>query len=379
LLGSGESQVTTTTTTSTTSTTTTTTAAPQETIMAQLPGFVPFGWPVGYPATGSIAFTSFSMNQAADAIEFIFQVPAGYAGGPVTRLGFRQNATTGTPPAYKIGLQGVDGSGNADGTYKGGGTPASAAFTPDAGVNGTFVWVTLNNAYTPSPGEMLAAVISYDSGTVDTSNFASLTHSATGVGTPTRPYVVTVDNAVRNRQTVLAVFGWGTATAAYGCPAAGTATVAVSSASSPDTVGIKFTLPENLCSAYTVVGVRLRAAVAVAGSVVMTLYAADGTTVLQQVTLDTDHVTGATAGIADFFFDEPTLAVLVPGQSYYLDFAPQTAATLTLMYFNFTSADDAAAVPLGAGWEYTSKVAGVRTDLAARRLMASPLIDSMGE
>src|SRR5262245_6559267 len=105
-------------------------------------------------------FGTLALNQSTDTMEFIWD---SYDNGLViSRLGFRYGTRTGTPPTYRISLQGVDGSGLPDGTIKGGGSPASATFTPpaDTSWNSTWQWINLSNTYTTANrGEKLATVI----------------------------------------------------------------------------------------------------------------------------------------------------------------------------------------------------------------------------
>src|SRR5438105_4685448 len=97
----------------------------------------------GYQVGSSYVPTSFALDQTTDQIEYIFQAAEAIT---ITRLGFRYGTRTGTPPTYQVSLQGVDGTGVPDGTVKGGGSPASATFTPpaDATWDATWRWVTLS-------------------------------------------------------------------------------------------------------------------------------------------------------------------------------------------------------------------------------------------
>src|SRR5690349_18160435 len=84
-----------------------------------------------------------SGGASIDRIAHVLQLPA----DTWTHVGFRYGARTGTPVQHKTGLQTPDASGNPDGTYLGGGSPASGTFTPpaDATWDGTWQWVALAN------------------------------------------------------------------------------------------------------------------------------------------------------------------------------------------------------------------------------------------
>src|SRR5262245_2059365 len=110
----------------------------------------------GWLGTNAPAISNFTLNANNDQVEFVFQVREAVT---ITRLGFRQGTVTGTSPEFKISLQGVDTSGNPDGTIKGGGSPAEDLFTPAGGANSTWLWKTLDNSYAAAAGEFLASVI----------------------------------------------------------------------------------------------------------------------------------------------------------------------------------------------------------------------------
>ena len=154
---------------------------------------------VGSPwlVTATPGVTAFTLNQSTDQAEFILD---SVANGSITRVGFRPSAKNGTATTWKISLQGGDGAtGNPDGTVKGGGTPASATFTNAALTAGSWIWITLDNAYTIAYGESFSIVIAYDSGTAPSAGVNDVSVSmASGVTTGHgRPYYITNDNGTR--------------------------------------------------------------------------------------------------------------------------------------------------------------------------------------
>src|SRR3990167_2686468 len=66
----------------------------------------------------------------------------------ITHLGFRYGLRTGTPPTYRVSLQALGGAAKPTGTVLGGGSPASATFTPPADTtwDTTWQWVALTNS-----------------------------------------------------------------------------------------------------------------------------------------------------------------------------------------------------------------------------------------
>ena len=90
---------------------------------------------------------------------------------PITHIIFPCVGITGASPVHRVSIQGVTSEGLPDGTIKGGGSPASATFTPTVGRNR----IALANAWSPATiGEAFSVVVEYSSGTVDFSNAATL-------------------------------------------------------------------------------------------------------------------------------------------------------------------------------------------------------------
>ncbi len=268
----------------------------------------------------AVVFTNFSLNQTTDQLEVIFQAPAAIT---ITRLGYRYGARTGTPPTYKISLQGVGTDGNPDGAIKGGGSPASKTFTPpaDTSFNALWKWNTLDNPYTCARGEYLAWVIAYSSGSVDASNLSSFTaFSQNLTGAANLPFAIQNDAGSRTRQpSGPPVFGYGSSTQAYGTPMQAALTQSITSTTE---AGLAFTLPAGWGSTYQVNGVRVFCTLAAGQTLTATLYTATSisdTNILQQVTLDTDAVAAAaTVGFVDIYFDETTLTDISYGTPYRL-------------------------------------------------------------
>jgi hypothetical protein len=322
-------------------------------------------------------FTSLALNEATDQIEYIFQAQQALV---VSRLGFRYNLRAGTPPTYKISLQGVDGSGRADGTIKGGGTPASATFTPPASTawDATWQWVNLDNTFTIARGDLLAVVIIYSSGTVDASNNSQFTAAhGTFRAQGGLPYAVTFNatGSVTSRATGLACIGYGSTTVAAGYPIGTQTNVAINSGTSPNEIALFFTVPSGLANTVQVAGARLWCSSLVAATThKLILYDTNGTSVLQTVTFDSDHIVATTNQVMEIYFTDATLASLQVGSTYRLAVQPQAATNIGIVTYDFGAAADQAAWPGGQSMQYSSKTAGVWTELATRRPMIIPLL-----
>jgi hypothetical protein len=345
--------------------------------------YTAFGSP--YDWEGTPAFTSFTMNGATDQTEWVFAAENDGSGNlTITKLGFRYGARVGTPPTFIISLQGVNASGDPDGTIKGGASPVSATFTPPASVawNGTWQWVTLDNAYTAAPGELLAIVIAYSSGTIDGSNSSSFSVYISNASS-VFPYAINNDAGARTRMPVgnFAVYGYATASKAYGRPIQSVGTVSLQSASSPAEAAMRFTLPAGWSSVYQVGGSRLIANCAAANTMTMKLYSGGGaadTTVLQDVPIDTDAMGSASARPVRLPFDETTLSTLNFGDTYRLAVASGGAVNVTVSYIEVAAAADWDAWPGGQVCYWSQRDAGGNwTDTTTRKLLAEVILADM--
>lgn len=322
----------------------------------------------GFVLSTAFAGTSFAVDAATDQVEWVF---AADEAATITRLGFRYGARTGTPVQHKISLQGVSNTtGNPDGTIKGGGTPASGLFTPpaDATWDGTWRWVTLDNAYVCTRGEELAIVIA-PVGTPDGSNTSSFTitdNLSLYTGVEGLPYSIQNNATVRTKGLTRPVFGYASAGTVYGNPVkAAFAPAAITSASTPDEYATRFLLPSSWGSTYQLLGIRVKLTLTASGTIVVNLY--NGTTILQTKTVDTDIVASVSSRVYLVTFTEATLATLAYGTEYRVGIQAGGSTT----YFGVTQDTNAewGPYPLGTDWYMSSRTdAGAWTDDLTTRL-----------
>ena len=139
-----------------------------------------------------------------------------------------------------------------------------------------------------------------------------------------------------------------------------------------------FAIPSGTSSTYQVVGVRaVITTPAVGKTFKVQLY--DGTTVQQDVTMDSDAMRIAATGtqLIEVYFDEVTLTTLNCGTTYYVALAPQeTSSNLALVTWSATAAQDARAAG-GDGNFYlvTRNGAAWTTDTNTRPAMELILAD----
>lgn len=318
-----------------------------------------------YPASTPPAINAFTLDQTTDAAEWIDQHRG--PGDTITHIGFRYSLRTGTPPTFKISFQGVGTTGNPNGTILGGGTPASATFTPpaDATWDGTWQWIQLDNSIALTRGQVISIVIAYSSGTINGSNssaFSTLITNTQGRGG--YPYAISNNNGTRTRNQGWPIIAWKSSTAVYGFPLLSFTQTQYSSDSTPDEYALAFSLPSGSCSSYQLAGCRIwlgnNAAASKTGKII--LYDTDGTTILCTLTIDSDAfvVGGATADRTyTAYFQETTLPTLSPGSTYYLSLqAQETASNWSVTVFNVSAAADLGGFPMGTAWTLATKTNG---------------------
>lgn len=320
-----------------------------------------FGQPDFGFATGTPAFTNHTVDASNEGVAWCLQAQDAE---PITHLGFRYGSRTGTPPSFVIGLESPSATtGFPDGTVLGGGSPASAIFTPPANAtwDGTWQWIALDNAYTPTRGQFICPTIRYSSGTIDGSNNSAFTIHMTGVGganIANFPYPLRNISGTWGFLTQPPVAGVRTATSRYGRVVQSTYTTR-SSGTIGHRLAMEFSLPLGAAASFTVRGIRFTGGISAASgkNPVLGLWSASG--VLQNVTLDSDVMAANPASATSFteyLFDESTLATLTPGTTYYagLEVADAVSAGVVLYSLSVASADDMACYPGGATWRLAS-------------------------
>ncbi len=332
------------------------------------------GWPFNVGRTTTFTARTLTCNESGDYVAFVFQVPEAVT---VTGLGFRYGARTGTPPTYKVTLEGVGTTGLPNGTDVGGGSPTATNFTPPADTTWNSTWrpITLGNSFVATRGQYLAFTIRYSSGTINGTNSSSFaTHIGSALADTGRafPYAIQNDaSGSATRGTFLLTFSYSSSSKVYGSPVLIVNTTAFNSTTTPDEYALKFSLPSITGGTYKVSGVDVFLITEAATlTVTATLYDTDGTTVLQQVAWDSDVVraVGTTGEIATIYFDEATLATLNFGSSYRISITTTaTASTLSLISLGATSNAYLSAFPGGINWHLDT-----RTDSGAWTWDSSP-------
>lgn len=330
----------------------------------------------------AVDFQNFTLDASTDAVEWILQADEA---ATITAVGFRYGARTGTPPTYIVSIQGVDASGNPDGTILGGGSPASATFTPPASTawDGTWRTITLANSIALTRGQVIAIVITYSSGTIDGSNSSSFSTHTRSVG-PQQwriPYLIQNNAGARTRVAYSPNVALYSASETFIQPISATSSISVRNDTGVE-VAVKFTLPAGAGDTFKIAGVAIAGAFSAAASLRVQLYDTDGTTALQTISWDTDALQAASLGVTVIMFNEATLATLSFGSAYRIGIFGLTSGIAgTVAVVDANSAQDLAALPGGSAYSYSSRSGGTGAwaDLDTRRPLVDLIFDDWTE
>lgn len=319
-----------------------------------------------------VSFNNFAVDGATDAAEFIFQVGEAIT---ITRLGVRVGAVVGTSPTYRISLQGVSAAGVPDGTVKASGN-ASATWQPSGA---GFSWRTLTSSYAASAGEFLALVVDYSSGTIDASNYASITTTMTNLVPNPPRFPTAYNNAAGTRSGqgtgFVGPFGFGTSGQAYGIPIDAAYNQVYNSGSGSDEWGMRFSIPTHFGSSCQLLGAYIAGFGSQTGSTIA-LTAYNGTTSIASLNIDSDMFPNTSTGTSTFRFASPP--TISPGTQYRLALAPVSTQNTTLRGYSFASAADRLALVPGSDWLVSHRAdAGAWSDVDTSVLPIIPIIGNI--
>jgi hypothetical protein len=328
-------------------------------------------------ATSGPTLTGLALNDTDNAVWAVFQSETV---DPITHVFMRHASTTGTSPTYRASIQGVSATGMPDGTIKGGGSPASRAFSPTALSWGaaTGQWLALDNAWTPTRGEEFAIYVTYDSGTVGAGNTSNITY-VTNMPPSGKPY----GGVFQTSYTKLDGFpslAYRTASGVFGLPIQAVSQQAYQSGSAANEYGVRFVVPTVFGNTYKITGVRLLCTLPANSTYSITLYDGGGasdTTVLQSmVNADGDFTQSGNRQQTLLFTDSP-LATLTCGNIYRIAIRAGGAVNTTLNYIDVSEVNDWSAWPLGADCYWTHRGGGNWTDVTTRRPFGEMLISDL--
>ena len=313
-----------------------------------------------------------TMDSTDDTLAIIFQCSDAIT---ITGVGFRYGARTGTPPTYKVVLEGVSATtGNADAADVGGGSATATNFTPPASAawDGTVQEVTLGNSYACSRGQLLALAIRYSSGTINGSNFSSFTRGlSTNISVTSFPYVAYVSNAgAATKDSTNAPFLYKSSSKYYGFPVKAINKSNFAQDDSPDEYGLAFQIDCDWVTTFTVKGAFPNSRTpAAAKTVDLNLYS--DTTELQDVQFDSDRLGSNTqnGSYLNLLFDDASLDTLSCDTEYIISWMPSstTGEATNLVVYEVQTANHLQAFPGGTEFHLVTRTnAGAWTSVTTQ-------------
>lgn len=299
--------------------------------------------------SSSGASTTFRIDAANERWAAIFCLEEDVT---ITQLGYAHDLTTGTPVQHRIGLWDLT-TGGLPNAVLGGGTPASATFTPPADTtwNDTFRWITLDNAYAATAG--FYAIVVEPVGTPDGSNYIDIHAGHNQLGARSCiPYYATHNGTSWGKQSSGAgcpPFGYRSASRTYGIPwvsfFTGTFSSNTTAGNGGDERGIKFRLPAGMGDTKVIRGFQFIGKIGTAArDFDVTLY--EGTTSRDVLgTIDSDVCIGDTGFVVfTYYFPSSSLYTASFGTDYILAIKPNaTGHDIALYGINVQDAQDVVA------------------------------------
>ena len=311
------------------------------------------------------AVNLFSLDAADDYLAWVFTAPAN---GPVfSRAAIRLGVRTGTSPVYRLSLQGVDANGYPDGMVKGGASPVSVTLNPSTG-GGTVQEYTFANPYDSSPGEKLALVVEYSSGTIGIVNCWSFTRGMGAQGQSDFPYSVESNSGNKTFRTTQC-FGLYDGTNWFGAGLMESSGQITTVGSNPVSAGNLFTLPAAMGESVSCVGMWHFTNISLT-ALRGRLYSGDS------LLAETDWWQSANTYGPCFAYWDDGPQTLICGQPYRIVMTTSSDTT-RVFYYTVTSAAHMTSMPFGGMVYYTQGAAGSWVDTTTRRAMVGILIDDI--
>lgn len=293
--------------------------------------------------------------------------------GTIDRIGIRIHAISGTSPSYFVRLESVSSGEPSASLFSAG---ATASFDPNTLGTG-WHWISLGTPATVAEGDNIAAVISYDTGTIDGSNAATFTYTLTGspgdqMGHPSGR-VDTTGSYVKSDEAPMIAARYDDGEVVYGAiPGYYEQHNSFNSSTTPDEIALKWTQPfTGKCGGAEICVIDHNTA----ADYDVVLYDSDGTTELASASVTADLATST-------LIHQSVRVVWTPvsleaGSSYRLSVRPTSTNTPGQVSWDFPDADSMA-VGFGRDCSFSSRTdAGSWSDTSNKVLLATPLFTEM--
>lgn len=262
--------------------------------------------------------TSVTLDGLADQLAVVMYAPEDCT---ITNVQWIHSSYLGSPGTLRIGLQSVSTtSGVATGTWLASGNGYVDKTTYNTGDNNIYQTATLGTSVTLSRGECFAVVLDPLSGTWDAANSVTIGYQINQYEVfNTTPYLL-INNAKGGMRSCNLMAR--SATKAYGEPLESYRDWGIENDIPGQNAdgGVKFMIPNTVCSTYQVSGIRIFMDAITGGTFTISLYEGTNRTVMQTIAIDSDQMgtNSTTTGYHTLYFDDSTLDALTAGTTYRL-------------------------------------------------------------
>jgi len=272
--------------------------------------------------------------------------------------------TTGTPSAssYRIGLQGINASGNPDGTWLTGGT-AYVDFTPPAAASaddGKWLWKTLAASASVTVGDRIAVVLERTAATDASNKITAVSQFGNGAMRVAFPVSQTHNGTAWTKISSNGpLMGIASSTTCWGFPLEVTSTS--NAFGNTAEVGMLFTIPTNFCSTFKLASVNAAIRTDPSGGardIYATLYSTPTgtpTIVAQTAALDVDIESNAASDNRLFEFVFTTQPTLNAGTEYAIGISTTTATNSNIYTWATNAVGDWDAWSGGQQFSYATR------------------------
>lgn len=328
----------------------------------------------------SISSTTFTIDASTKLLAWIFSAEKTET---LTRVGFDVSAFA-SAPQYKVSIQGVSTTKQTapDATIKGGGSPASATFTPIAT---GWRWYDLANSLAVTAGDMLALVIEYDSGTIGASNDATFIvdqfRSAFGMCFPQSTDSTDSGTTWTNSAaSAWPAFAYGAAGTVRGYPVENLQSNTLATTTANSIHANKFTIPDGVTDKINCIGLDWfgQYTVAASDTVRFGIYDSSGhaSPLAETKTVTKDEIDSSAGQGGRIHFTSGI--ELLPGSTYYAG-ARLISGDLRTVLQTMDVAADMAAYPFGTACFHSAWAPSAWTDAPTQRQFFNLVIEGMTE
>ena len=288
--------------------------------------------------------------------------------GDISKIGFLVGTVT-SAQTLKVSLQGVDGSGNPDGTILAAGNAYGTQTSPGSS---TFYTVTLTGAATVTMGQAIAVVIEFNA-TVGNLNIRGVQEVTSVLYNNTYSLLYTTSWAkAGGHPNVSLEYSDGSYAGGMTYPISAFALNIINSGSTPDEVGIYFQLafPCRIIGGW--------AAIDLDADATLKLYDSDGSTVLKSISIVSAQRQNDGRYFTEYLFSSSQ--ELLKNTWYRLTLLPGSVTDITVVGFSLPSVAAMDSLPLGQNCYETYRTnAGAWTQVTTNRPMMGLLIDALDD